>query len=301
MKLALAVGAGGGLPPLHNHRPSRLRQELPPWTDRHGGSRDAVLCKHARAPAARAQLELQTHEMLVKHWRSLARREARAAKEAGEAHVPAAQRPEAAYIPSLLSEYLEARAPLLRHAAQRLCLVEALANGPLCINILPEPRCGRHTSQVVDGVPVRGCAASCLTARPPVSTPAALRALQVLKAIVPEAAEGGAPAGAEDAPLDRQRLLFCERFLEFAVDLLSQLPTRRFVRTLLDDRALLVKCRLSGLFQHAQGASAAAAACARCCAPRAADASFWACAVRGSTSDKAAGTEEGAVQACVAQ
>jgi len=134
-----------------------------------------------------------------------------------------------------------------------------------------------------------------------VSTPAALRALQVLKAIVPEAAEGGAPAGAEDAPLDRQRLLFCERFLEFAVDLLSQLPTRRFVRTLLDDRALLVKCRLSGLFQHAQGASAAAAACARCCAPRAADASFWACAVRGSTSDKAAGTEEGAVQACVAQ
>jgi hypothetical protein len=88
-----------------------------------------------------------------------------------------------------------------------------------------------------------------------VSTPAAPRALQVLKAIVPEAAEGGAPAGADDAPLDRQRLLFCERFLEFAVDLLSQLPTRRFVRTLLDDRALLVKCRLSGLFQHAQGAS----------------------------------------------
>ena len=76
--------------------------------------------------------------------------------------------------------------------------------------------------------------------------------LQVLRAVVPEALE--ADAATEGALLDRQKLLFCERFLEFAVDLLSQLPTRRFVRTLLDDRALLVKCRLSGLFKHHQGA-----------------------------------------------
>lgn len=78
------------------------------------------------------------------------------------------------------------------------------------------------------------------------------RVLQVLRAIVPEALE--ADAATEGALLDRQKLLFCERFLEFAVDLLSQLPTRRFVRTLLDDRALLVKCRLSSLFKHHQGA-----------------------------------------------
>ena len=76
--------------------------------------------------------------------------------------------------------------------------------------------------------------------------------MQVLKGIVPEPTQPG--AAAEDTPLDHQQLLFSERFLEFAVDLLSQLPTRRFVRTLLDDRALLVKCRLSGLFGHQQGA-----------------------------------------------
>jgi intron-binding protein aquarius len=44
--------------------------------------------------------------------------------------------------------------------------------------------------------------------------------------------------------------LYCERFLEFVSDLLSQLPTRRFVRTLLEDRALAVKCNLSPLFQN---------------------------------------------------
>ena len=76
--------------------------------------------------------------------------------------------------------------------------------------------------------------------------------MQVLKGIVPEPTQPGAPA--EGTPLDHQQLLFCERFLELAVDLLSQLPTRRFVRTLLDDRALLVKCRLAGLFGHQQGA-----------------------------------------------
>ena len=35
--------------------------------------------------------------------------------------------------------------------------------------------------------------------------------------------------------------------------MLSQLPTRRFVRTLLEDRAVLVKCRLSALFAHPRG------------------------------------------------
>ena len=56
-----------------------------------------------------AQLELQTHEVLVKHWRSLAKKEARAAKEAGDAHVPVVERPEAAFIPSLLDEFLGVR------------------------------------------------------------------------------------------------------------------------------------------------------------------------------------------------
>ena len=53
--------------------------------------------------------------------------------------------------------------------------------------------------------------------------------------------------------LDRQKLLYCERFAELLIDLLSQLPTRRFVRTLLEDKAILIKCRMSPLLEHPQG------------------------------------------------
>lgn len=49
---------------------------------------------------------------------------------------------------------------------------------------------------------------------------------------------------------DRHKLRYCERFLEFMTDLLSQLPTRRFVHALLEERAVLVKARLSPLYQH---------------------------------------------------
>ncbi len=55
------------------------------------------------------------------------------------------------------------------------------------------------------------------------------------------------------AELDRQKLLYCERFAELLIDLLSQLPTRRFVRTLLEDKAILIKCRMSPLLEHPQG------------------------------------------------
>ena len=44
-----------------------------------------------------------------------------------------------------------------------------------------------------------------------------------------------------------------QRFTEFLIDMLSQLPTRRFVRTMLEDRAVLVKCRLSALFSNPRG------------------------------------------------
>ena len=54
-------------------------------------------------------------------------------------------------------------------------------------------------------------------------------------------------------PQNKQKLLYCERFVEFLTDLLSQLPTRRFIRTLLEDRAILTKCRMSALFNHPHG------------------------------------------------
>lgn len=81
--------------------------------------------------------------------------------------------------------------------------------------------------------------------------------LQVLDEVAPEAdTDAMEEAEAEVAdlatPQNKQKLLYCERFVEFLTDLLSQLPTRRFIRTLLEDRAILTKCRMSALFQHPQ-------------------------------------------------
>lgn len=53
---------------------------------------------------------------------------------------------------------------------------------------------------------------------------------------------------------ERDDLRYCERFLEFLVDLESQLPTRRYVNTLLKDLHLLPILRLSQLYRSAENA-----------------------------------------------
>ncbi|KAK4956868.1 hypothetical protein LTR10_006397 [Elasticomyces elasticus] len=47
----------------------------------------------------------------------------------------------------------------------------------------------------------------------------------------------------------QENLLYCERFLELLCDLLSQLPTRRYVATLLQDLNLIPAIKLSPLYQ----------------------------------------------------
>ena len=70
-----------------------------------------------------------------------------------------------------------------------------------------------------------------------------------------EGGEGGAVADAEAVVggAVTGHVRYCERFLELLVDLLSQLPTRRFVHALLEDRAVLVRCKRSALYGHAEG------------------------------------------------
>lgn len=46
---------------------------------------------------------------------------------------------------------------------------------------------------------------------------------------------------------------YCERFLEFVIDLEALLPTRRFFNTVLDDCHLLVRCYLSNLLKRDEG------------------------------------------------
>ncbi|KAE9595341.1 putative intron-binding protein aquarius [Lupinus albus] len=48
-------------------------------------------------------------------------------------------------------------------------------------------------------------------------------------------------------------ILYCERFMEFLIDLLSQLPTRRYLRPLVADVAVVAKCHLSTLYRHEKG------------------------------------------------
>nr|XP_016496735.1 PREDICTED: intron-binding protein aquarius-like isoform X1 [Nicotiana tabacum] len=48
-------------------------------------------------------------------------------------------------------------------------------------------------------------------------------------------------------------VLYCERFMEFLIDLLSQLPTRRYIRPVVADVAVVAKCHLSALYRHGKG------------------------------------------------
>ncbi|KAG8097335.1 hypothetical protein GUJ93_ZPchr0013g35702 [Zizania palustris] len=53
--------------------------------------------------------------------------------------------------------------------------------------------------------------------------------------------------------VDDSCVLYCERFMEFLIDMLSQLPTRRFLRPLVADVAVVAKCHLSALYTHEKG------------------------------------------------
>ncbi|CAG8601288.1 9980_t:CDS:10 [Paraglomus brasilianum] len=48
-------------------------------------------------------------------------------------------------------------------------------------------------------------------------------------------------------------LAYCERFIEFMIDLEAQLPTRRYFNALLDDHQLIVLCTLSPLMKRKEG------------------------------------------------
>ena len=61
--------------------------------------------------------------------------------------------------------------------------------------------------------------------------------------------EGDGDDGSSMDPLEE---VFCERCLDFLTDLLSQLPTRRFVKAVLQERGIVVKCKMSGLYSRVQ-------------------------------------------------
>ncbi|KAG6500421.1 hypothetical protein ZIOFF_040266 [Zingiber officinale] len=60
-------------------------------------------------------------------------------------------------------------------------------------------------------------------------------------------------SGSHDNLFDDLSVLYCERFMEFLIDLLSQLPTRRFLKSIVADSAVVSKCHLSALYAHEKG------------------------------------------------
>lgn len=53
--------------------------------------------------------------------------------------------------------------------------------------------------------------------------------------------------------MNPDQIRYCERFIEFLVDLEALLPTRRFFNTVLDDCHVLVRCSISNLAQREEG------------------------------------------------
>lgn len=53
--------------------------------------------------------------------------------------------------------------------------------------------------------------------------------------------------------LDRDFLLYSERFMELMIDLQALLPTRRYLNVLIDDLHLIVKCQMSAFLEHGDG------------------------------------------------
>jgi len=232
---------------------------------------------HALSPG-RLQLELHAQPALAKRWKALAKKDARAAKDAakggggeGAAHVPAALRAEATFIPGVVDELLGSLA-----AADEV-LAAAAAGGAVAANggavamegVVEEAVGGAaadggeeeeeeeesegesdEEQEVVEEAAAAAAAA----------VPAAVEETAAAAAAQPAAAAAGAKSGPKGRRVRGPRLgpgypllLHIERCVELVVDLLSQLPTRRFVHSVLDDRALMVKARLSGLYRAKQG------------------------------------------------
>jgi hypothetical protein len=50
-----------------------------------------------------------------------------------------------------------------------------------------------------------------------------------------------------------ETIRYCERFLEFLIDIEALLPTRRFFNTILDDSHVVVRCFMAPLLKREEG------------------------------------------------
>lgn len=57
----------------------------------------------------------------------------------------------------------------------------------------------------------------------------------------------------EEGEVYEETIRYCERFLEFLIDLEALLPTRRFFNTVMDDCHVVVRCSMAPLLQRPEG------------------------------------------------
>jgi hypothetical protein len=250
----------------------------------------------------RLQLELHGQPTLAKKWKALTRKEAKAAKAVaaagggggGGGFVPAAERPEAKFLPGVMEELLEtlgrvgelleiqAGGKAAGGAADGGGAVggvgigdeeeeeEEDAEAGLQALLGDEERHGGDVEGAAEGEGGDGAAAPAEGGEVVVAAAggndtdvdAASAGLNGLEAAADAEDAAAAAAGEEQqeptvAPEEgtgrgalRRAVVHCERGAELLIDLLSQLPTRRFVHAVLEDKALLVKARRSALYRE---------------------------------------------------
>jgi hypothetical protein len=224
---------------------------------------------HGLSPG-RLQLELAAQPALAKRWKALLKKEAKAAKAAaaaaasaaaangdgdgdGDGHPTVAEPPKAdsTFLPGMLQEFLD------------------------CLRAMDQKLNGQQQQQ-----PLAAAAAAAEEVEPDEEDDEQDEAEEQLAALAAAAADddSGGTAAAGSAAVGGKRgaaaggssssrksraeqrreaarlLLHLERFVEWLIDLLSQLPTRRFVHALIEDQQLLVKvrghCQLLRLLLH---------------------------------------------------
>jgi len=211
----------------------------------------------------RLQLELHALPQLAKHWKHLLKKEAKAAKVPG--YLPPQQRPEAGFLPALLDEFADAlgRCVVERksHEQQEAeAEAEAAAAAEEEEEDSEEDESEDDEEEEGEGEGAEKAAGATQEKQPAPKQPAAAKpATQAQQQAAAQQAAAqqrarqqaaGVPREPPSVVLARGPLTFCERCVELLTDLLSQLPTRRFVRTLLEDRAVLVKAKMAPLYSH---------------------------------------------------
>jgi hypothetical protein len=239
---------------------------------------------HSLSPG-RLQLELAAQPALAKRWKTLLKKEAKAAKaaaaakDAGAAAAAAAELPkaEASFLPGMLQEFLKclrtADALLTGQYQQQQQQQEAASAAAAAAAAAAEESSSDEEGDEQQQEEQDGAEAAAKAAQDGADGMAAAEAEAPAanghsNGPVADAGDqqqgrgrgrgrrrgrgrgrgrsggrrgGGGRGGSGQRRLGKRLLLHLERFVEFLLDLLSQLPTRRFVHALVEDQQLLVK------------------------------------------------------------